>query len=55
MLTAMHADLVRIKIAMKPDPAKVLELVKGIGFEPRYITVEKKITHHEEKKQDTRV
>jgi hypothetical protein len=44
MLTAMHADLIRIKIAMRPDPTKVLEIVKNIGFEPSYITVEKKIT-----------
>jgi len=43
MLTAMGADLVRIKIAMNPDPSKMLEIVKSIGFEPRYITVEKKI------------
>ena len=43
MLTAMGADLIRIKIAMKPDPSKMLEIVKSIGFEPRYITVEKKI------------
>nr|MDO8083351.1 GNAT family N-acetyltransferase [Candidatus Sigynarchaeum springense] len=49
MLTAMHADLIRIKIAMKPDPAKILSIVKGIGFEPRYITVEKKITHPDKK------
>jgi ribosomal protein S18 acetylase RimI-like enzyme len=43
MLTAMGADLIRIKIAMKPDPSKMLDIVKSIGFEPRYITVEKKI------------
>nr|MDO8113852.1 GNAT family N-acetyltransferase [Candidatus Sigynarchaeota archaeon] len=43
MLSAMGADLVRIKIAMKPDPTKMLAIVKSIGFEPRYITVEKKI------------
>ncbi|MEX2681281.1 MAG: GNAT family N-acetyltransferase [Candidatus Sigynarchaeota archaeon] len=52
MLTAMHADLIRIKIAMKPDPAKMLSIVKAIGFEPSYITVEKKITHAENKKHE---
>jgi predicted N-acetyltransferase YhbS len=49
MLTAMHADLIRIKIAMKPDPTKTLAIVKNIGFEPRYITVEKKIPQTEKK------
>ena len=43
MLEKMGADLVRIKIAMKPDPTKTLELVKSVGFEPTYIAVEKKI------------
>jgi len=43
MLTAMGADLIRIKIAMKPDPSKIIEIVKRVGFEPSYITVEKKI------------
>ncbi len=43
MLEKMGADLIRIKIAMKPDPAKVLKLVEGIGFTPTYIAVEKKI------------
>jgi ribosomal protein S18 acetylase RimI-like enzyme len=52
MLTAMHADLIRIKIAMRPDPTKVLEIVKTIGFEPSYITVEKKITPGGKKKQE---
>jgi len=42
MLTAMHADLIRIKIAMRPDPTKTLAIVKTIGFEPSYITVEKR-------------
>ena len=44
MLTKMKADLIRIKIAMNPDPTKVLKLVETIGFEQKYITVEKKIT-----------
>ncbi len=52
MLTAMHADLIRIKIAMKPDPAKMLSIVKAVGFEPSYITVEKKITPGEKKKRE---
>ncbi|MFX0099161.1 MAG: GNAT family N-acetyltransferase [Candidatus Hodarchaeota archaeon] len=45
MLTKMKADLVRIRIAMHPEKIKehVLKLVKHIGFEPIYITVEKKI------------
>ncbi|MHA1682960.1 MAG: GNAT family N-acetyltransferase [Promethearchaeota archaeon] len=43
MLTKMKADLIRIKIAMNPNPEKVLKLVKAIGFEPKYIAVEKKI------------
>lgn len=43
MLEKLGADLVRIKIATKPDPTKVLDLVKSIGFEPTYIAVEKKI------------
>ncbi|MHA1791123.1 MAG: GNAT family N-acetyltransferase [Promethearchaeota archaeon] len=47
MLTKMKADLIRIKIAMNPDPSRVLELVKAIGFEPKYITVEKKIDREE--------
>ena len=46
MLTKMKADLVRIRIAMHPEKTKehVLKLVNNIGFEPIYITVEKKIT-----------
>ncbi|MBN2152507.1 MAG: GNAT family N-acetyltransferase [Candidatus Lokiarchaeota archaeon] len=51
MLTAMNADLIRIKIAMKPDPAKTLAIVKNIGFEPSYITVEKKINPSGKKKE----
>jgi ribosomal protein S18 acetylase RimI-like enzyme len=43
MLTAMGADLIRIKIAVKPNPDKMLKMVESIGFEPRYITVEKKV------------
>jgi len=43
MLTAMGADLIRIKIATTPDPEKMLKMVESIGFEPRYITVEKKV------------
>ncbi|MBD3188485.1 GNAT family N-acetyltransferase [Candidatus Bathyarchaeota archaeon] len=43
MLTKMNADLIRIKIALNPNPDKVLNLVKSIGFEPKYIAVEKKI------------
>lgn len=46
MLTKMKADLLRIRISVKPEKTKehVLKLVQNIGFEPSYITVEKKIT-----------
>ncbi|MHA1368657.1 MAG: GNAT family N-acetyltransferase [Promethearchaeota archaeon] len=43
ILEKMGADLIRIKIALKPDPTKILKLVEKVGFEPKYITVEKKI------------
>jgi ribosomal protein S18 acetylase RimI-like enzyme len=43
ILTDIHADVIKINVATIPNPSRVLDLVKSVGFEPRYISVEKRL------------
>jgi ribosomal protein S18 acetylase RimI-like enzyme len=43
ILNSIHADVIKIKVASYPDPSRVIDLVRTVGFEPKYITLEKRL------------
>jgi ribosomal protein S18 acetylase RimI-like enzyme len=52
MLTEKNADLIRIRLAPGKSTPRLLELVESIGFNQRFITVEKIV--NPEKRRDAR-
>ncbi len=55
ILSSIHADVIKIKVASHPNPSRVIDLVKSVGFEPRYISLEKRLKPENKQKMSIRI